>query len=348
MKDSLGNEGTPSTETCAYTDANTPYITTTIPQNTSSINSWLGSITVTWNANNNPAGVQYTLKRDGDITYTGTDNSYTDYGLEDNHEYCYKILATNGDDDDSSLSPEVCAITLDRTGPSIQNLTVTANNADNQCDLNWSRAGDEIRPSSENGLIGHWDFEEGSGTTTHDNSGNRLDATIHNAVFASGVHKNYALDYDGPNEDYVQTTNTLTIPDQYTLSIWIKGDLNSQKNENIYPFGWDQKVELTTNSDGSARGGILIRNAADTAYHLVWDGTNVLDNKWHHWAVTVDRNTLDVTIYLDGEEIHSTTIPDHYSGSRKINIGSWSTTYGNFDGKLDDARIYDACYPQMK
>lgn len=187
-------------------------------------------------------------------------------------------------------------------------------------------------------IAAEYRFDTGAGDTAYDTAGNN-DGTINGATWAEGKQGD-ALLFDSSSEDYVQTSNTLDIPQKYSMFIWIKGDLNDQLSENIYPFGFNNKVELAASSSSNARGGILIRDEADDSYHSVWDGTNVLDGEWHHWGATVDRDTGIVKVYLDGQKIHEGTIPDHYSGSRKINIGSWSDTYGHFNGKIGEARLY--------
>lgn len=204
------------------------------------------------------------------------------------------------------------------------------------------------QPEYDTWMVAGWSFDatEQNGTHVFDlvggNTGNVEGGATTGVDGISGTGIYFDGIADG-TDDHVVTQNTVAIPQQYTLSTWLKGDFDEQSTENIYVFGWNSKIglALSSGSDGSPRGGILIRNAADTGYHSVWSGTNVLDGEWHHVAATVDRNTLEVDVYIDGALDTDTTIPDHYSTSRRIVLGGWSTSYGTFNGTLDDSRLYN-------
>jgi type II secretory pathway pseudopilin PulG len=58
------------------------------------------------------------------------------------------------------------------------------------------------------GLVGYWKFEEGSGSTTSDSSGNSNTGILTNGpTWTTGKVGNYALSFDGV-DDYVSTGNT--------------------------------------------------------------------------------------------------------------------------------------------
>lgn len=196
---------------------------------------------------------------------------------------------------------------------------------------------------------GIWDLNEGSGITATDTSGNENNGTLtnmeatdwkcnpDNTVARTGC----ALEFSGGNE-YIITSNNILIPTAYTLTEWVKGNLADQTGQNIYGVGWNGKIALRHASGFNPLTGILIRNAADTSYRNVTTSTNHLDGKWHFLAVSVNRNSLKVDIYLDGELEKSASIADHYSGSRQIVIGAWSSGgYGSLTGLNDDVHIYE-------
>lgn len=194
------------------------------------------------------------------------------------------------------------------------------------------------------GPLASWQLDEGQGSTANDSTANQYNASLANSPTWHSAEQcvhGKCLEFDGSSNQYGRYSTNVTIPQQYTLSAWFRGDGNNQIGDNIYALGWDSKVGLTLqSSSGAARGGILIRNAADDSYHSVWDGTNILDNQWHHLAVTVNRNTLQVKVYIDGQLDKSDTITDHYSGSEPLIFGAWSTSYGEFTGFMDEPEIY--------
>ncbi len=147
----------------------------------------------------------------------------------------------------------------------------------------------------------------------------------------------------GDKNQRITTLNNVIIPEQYTLIQWIKGDINNQRNHNIYTLGWDEKIAFRNASGGTTPlTGILIRNAADTSNQAVQTSINHLNNEWRLLVVTVDRTVspIPVKIYLDGKLESSSSVSNHFSGSRRVQIASWTNTYGNITGSLSDSRIY--------
>jgi hypothetical protein len=63
-------------------------------------------------------------------------------------------------------------------------------------------------PTPKKGLVGYWNFDEGSGNTAHDSSGNGNDGTIQGATRVDNGNCKKALSFDG-NEDSVQIPHTV-------------------------------------------------------------------------------------------------------------------------------------------
>ena len=196
-------------------------------------------------------------------------------------------------------------------------------------------------PDDRSDLLCWWPLHQKSGDTFdlsgHKYHGYHESAPVQNVAGKGGLTATW---FDG-SDDALQSDHSVEIPQQYTLACWIKGNLSEQSGENNYHLGWDRKISLSTaNGSNNTRGGILIRNAANDGYHSVWNGDNFLDGDWHHMAATVDRESLTVRIYMDGGEIHSESIPDHYDGSRRLRLGSWTSSYGHTKAVIGDARFY--------
>ncbi len=75
---------------------------------------------------------------------------------------------------------------------------------------------------ADTGLVGYWKFDEGSGTTATDSSGNGNTGTIYGATWVDGK-SGKALSFDG-NDDYVVSTtvNFSTGSADRTISFWVK------------------------------------------------------------------------------------------------------------------------------
>ena len=75
--------------------------------------------------------------------------------------------------------------------------------------------------AAETGLVAHWTFDEGEGTTLHDISGLDNHGTIHDPQWVP-CGKGHALRFDGA-DDYVDCGNSrsLDLRQAVTLSAWV-------------------------------------------------------------------------------------------------------------------------------
>ncbi len=190
-------------------------------------------------------------------------------------------------------------------------------------------------------------FDEGNGEIASDSSWNENAATLNGnplPTWAKECPSNDCISFVGTASNYAISLNTVEIPTKYTVIEWVKGELANQNGaQNIYGTGWDSKIAFRHASVGTNPvTGFLIRDASDTTYYNVsaYSSTH-LDGLWHILVATVDREILEVNVYLDGALLKSQTIPSHYSGSRRLIVGSFSTGYGLLYGLNDEAKIYD-------
>ena len=227
----------------------------------------------------------------------------------------------------------------------------------------WQIANDEpsIGPDNTDELLGHWEFNTGSGSTAIDSSTYGNDGTLTNMESGdwttsgpSSTNGNpYALDFDGSNE-YI------------TLSDPAGGELDFGDTDDFTITGWFNRDTFTTDDTIIAkRNGIA---ASDTGYIIyiddstdrltveVSDGsdeyffdarTELTSSGWYHFAVIWDQDSAANTkIYIDGavsEGSVSGTIGNvgGLANSLSLNTASESDAGNPLDGKLDDIRIYN-------
>jgi len=111
-------------------------------------------------------------------------------------------------------------------------------------------------------IIGEWLFDEGSGTTARDTSGNGNDGTISGATWTSGINGN-ALSFNGAAQVSLGSSAALN-PANFTITAWVKpGDISGSYNY-IY--------SNTRDCCGSYNGlDFYIGN--NTLAGLIWNGT---------------------------------------------------------------------------
>jgi hypothetical protein len=198
--------------------------------------------------------------------------------------------------------------------------------------------------SSEN-LIGWWKLDEESGVAATDSSVISNDGSLNNSTFSTNSilsNLNSGLYLDGSN-DYVTITKVSSYEiDFITLSIW------------VYPASTGQIDQIfSKDASGANRSWQFRKEADETVRFIVFDdddssngqatSTNTLIlNDWNHIAGTWDGT--DMKIYINGQFDASTS----FSGL--LNKGEPNNAYlgrsenvdpGYFEGRLDDARIYN-------
>ncbi|RAU98608.1 LamG-like jellyroll fold domain-containing protein [Paenibacillus sp. YN15] len=193
------------------------------------------------------------------------------------------------------------------------------------------------------GLAGSWSFDETSGTTAADASGNvPVGTLIGGPVWTTG-HTNGALSFDGA-DDYVNLGNpsALQMTGAMTLSAWVYVDTFTHAGRIIAKQGasghrgWSLNVE----SDGKASFQIATNS---TTVQLVNSAAAIPSGQWVHLAGVYEPGTA-LKIYVNGRLSNSNTTSiaaSQYNNSLNVNIGRRPSGDLYFDGKLDEVKAYN-------
>jgi hypothetical protein len=213
----------------------------------------------------------------------------------------------------------------------------------------------------QNGLVGHWKFDETSGTTAYDSSGNEYDAILYGTSSGSGSWVSGkvggAIDLDGSNDYLAIKDLNYSQPGQIpavSISVWIK----SSKSTEAYIVSYDRSENWRLSMGGMNNNKKLFFASSNNGNGTSdkYGATILNDNNWHHVVVTYDKVTSKKIFYLDGlvdatHTVHSNKPLGRGAETRYGTIGTTnedgtfndsSTTRGDyFNGLLDDLRIYD-------
>ena len=197
------------------------------------------------------------------------------------------------------------------------------------------------------GLVGHWTFDEGSGTIAQDSTANHNDATIYGGAQWGEGMVGGALCFDGVN-DYAVADHIN--PDYLTVACWVKWSHFDTTGGGV---AW------LSNADSTPREGYLMYGCSEAtpnsfSYFVTTpsgchggavDVVTLDVDTWYHFVVTYDGDILRV--YVDGDPVVEDDQPSGpvVATSNPLIFGKayepnnpWSI---NFHGYLDDARIYD-------
>lgn len=181
------------------------------------------------------------------------------------------------------------------------------------------------------GLVAYWKFDEGTGTTAHDSSGQGYHGAITGATWQTEEMcvSGKCLNFDGSN-DYVDTTSLSISPgDTVTIEFWIKQTEATGQNigvmvGNSYGFG----------IDGDANDRVWILKSGVGNYY----GTpgKIGDSEWHFLTAVV--NSSNTTFYVDGKQ-DGIVAQGHGGGT--VLIGKRDNNSQFLQGFLDEVKIYN-------
>jgi hypothetical protein len=225
---------------------------------------------------------------------------------------------------------------------------------------NYARTPDEIRLDYNNGyairfggspadymtrgLVGYWNFDEGSGATSTDGSDYGNDGTLINgpawtagAPAPGGGTQGTALDFDGV-DDYVDvgTDSSLDNPTQFTVEKWIKP--NTGYGE-LYPriIQATGQFAFCISTGGFLRYHIYptVGGDPDVASTII-----IPVGEWTHVAATWDNEQLK--LYINGEFNNSLTQAGPLNAfTGPLAIGGTTDQLRQFNGLIDEVRIYN-------
>jgi len=223
---------------------------------------------------------------------------------------------------------------------------------------------------TKSGLVGHWTFNGGDcgATWCVDKSGSGNTGTLTGTKKVGGKI-GQGLDFNGTS-DYAQQGSNISFGDTVSIAAWIKPDTLGRSN-NIYNICDDANSACTGGdyatlglailSDNTLGVNIAYSNATSRRLYMKSNSANLFRaGKWTHVAVSYTYSTNDLSLFVDG--IRVALKPEgancwttgwvcvvgtggETAFAARPAIGALYNKYAgtfssNFDGKIDDVRIY--------
>ncbi len=239
---------------------------------------------------------------------TSATNSYSDTGLSSSTTYVYRVAAYDLAGNVSAQSSSASATT-------------------------------QSAPSGS--LVAAYSFNEGSGTIAPDSSGNNNNGTLINGpTWTAGKYGN-AISFDGTN-DYVLLSSSVFGVGAGTITAWIYlksygtggyGYIFDNAATRLMLVGWDAKLAFSSNASTV---GVSASNS-------------ILLNQWVFVAVTrSDSGTANFYVNgaLNGTANQNSGTPG--AGFSSPRIGNYYFGGNNYDGTIDELRIYNRALTQSE
>lgn len=203
---------------------------------------------------------------------------------------------------------------------------------------------------------GWWKFDESSGSTVLDSSGNDNNGVIQGTYSRVAGACGDALYFDGETTYVlVPDSATLDTSDKVTLCAWVYPELPVNKSGNTGEYL--NYVSIFDKGNQNYDNYEFFMQKTETVSKFTFESDDRLDslsaipyeyNRWQHLACVVDTGAGTGTVYIDGSGVGTFEVPDSllpnnepvYIGMQKISgsYPDWATF--NFKGKLDEVMLY--------
>jgi hypothetical protein len=197
-------------------------------------------------------------------------------------------------------------------------------------------------PNNDSSTAGLWHFDEGSGTTMVDSSGNGNNGTDSSASWVAGIfNSGLQFSWGVVHQVVVNDLNSLDMNSNFTAELWFNWPVGTGAAEWLLDKGNGQNHEVT-NYELYLYGSYLYASIGNsTVYQNLISASAIQPNTWYHVAFTADGTTLK--LYINGVLSNSTSqtiTPAPNTGSLIIGSRDDSGALDRFNGTIDEVAIY--------
>ncbi|NBH09323.1 LamG-like jellyroll fold domain-containing protein [Amycolatopsis sp. SID8362] len=195
----------------------------------------------------------------------------------------------------------------------------------------------------EPGLVGHWTFDDGSGSTAADTAGDHPATLNAGAGWGPGI-RGGALTTDGTSGFADAGAPVLDTTKSFSVSSWVKLDKTSGFQTFVSVDGTQVSNFFLQFRDDSRRFAFT-RLAGDAPADGVVAGANFdpVAGQWYQLTGVFDAAASTLSLYVDGTRQTTVAAPAGWAGTGHLVIGRGK--YGGnpvdyVDGSIDDVRAY--------
>ena len=193
------------------------------------------------------------------------------------------------------------------------------------------------------GLVGHWTFDEGSGSTAYDESGvnNGTLTNMEAGDWISGKYS-YALSFDGVDE-YVDAQNDTSLDvTAITVMAWVKPNTLSSTWQSILSKGAsypNERYHMAARYDGDIYFDINLNTSGRTTFSI--SSGALVAGSYRHVAFTL--NTTEAQILVGGVVKDTTVVSNEVitTDNNDLHIGVRNVNENKFNGTIDEVKIFN-------
>src|ERR1022692_4350517 len=203
----------------------------------------------------------------------------------------------------------------------------------------WSFTTAAVTPLTA-GLIGYWNFDEGSGGIARDTSGSGYNGVVNGASWTTGKI-NSALSFNGTTSDVV--TPNIALGNTFSVSAWVNPAVSVESSyARIAETEYAPGFYLGTNASGASykwivNGGAGTTGSCGAGYGCAEGGA--VSSGWHLVTATFDGTTA--RLYVDNALVGSDTFSAPPNTNLPLYIGRYyAASLSGWNGAIDEVRLY--------
>ena len=199
-------------------------------------------------------------------------------------------------------------------------------------------ASSKVAAASSSGLVAAYAFDEGTGTTVTDASGNGNNGTVANGTWSTTGKYGDALKFNGTSTRVtIPNAASLQLSTGMTLEAWVDpSTVNGSWRDVVYKGNDNYYLEATSTNASLPDAGVI----AGGSYADAFGTAKLTANAWSFLTETYDGST--VRLYVNGTQVASTAHTGAISTSTNpLQIGGDSIYGQYFAGLIDNVRVYN-------
>jgi hypothetical protein len=202
-------------------------------------------------------------------------------------------------------------------------------------------------------LVAHWTFDDGSGTTVADSSGNGHDGTLIGGTWLTTGRFGGALTL--ASGDTVSVASFPQATASWTVSLWTRSssaglaasttDFSTiVSTENAFAGGWE--IHLDNRPDRGRYDAAYFAGSTVDDYVVVYCSC-IEPDSWIHLTAVWNGDLAQMTLYDDDQPIDELATPSPIlMGDATLYIGTWNQGARYFIGDIDDFAIWSRALQQ--
>jgi hypothetical protein len=200
-----------------------------------------------------------------------------------------------------------------------------------------------VSNNGPSGLVAAYSFNEGSGSTTYDATGNGNSGTITGATWTNQGKFGNALTFNGTNSLVtIGDSASLHLSTGMTLETWVYPTAPLSVWTDLVYKAVDTYFLFASSDSGVPAGG-----ATFSAFSPIYAPSPLPLNTWTHLAVTYDSTMVRLYVngVLAGSQAQTAPIA---ASTNPLTIGGDRTFGQYFTGKIDEIRVYNRALTQSQ